>query len=76
MGEPYGGPTSSSPSSGSPCYDVSPRGPSANNGLLTRDSFADSFPTTEIARKGTGDESPRGVLTRLRTYSLTEEDAD
>ena len=31
---------------------------------------------SEIMRQGEGDEALRGVLTRLRTYSLTEEDAD
>ena len=30
----------------------------------------------EIARRGEGDEALRGVLTRLLTYSLTDEDAD
>ena len=57
-----------------PCYDRAPRGPAANRGLLARDSFGDDSLLTEIARQGPGDERLRGVLTRLRTYSLTEED--
>ena len=59
-----------------PCYDRAPRGPSANRGLLAHDSFGDAVSLTEIARQGPGDECLRGVLTRLRTYSLKEEDAD
>ena len=59
-----------------PCYDRAPRGPAANHGLLAHDSFGDAVILTEIARQGPGDERLRGVLTRLRTYSLTEEDAD
>ena len=58
-----------------PCYDRTRRGPAANHGLPTRDGIKDAVVLTKIARQGEGDERIRGVLTRLRTYGLTDGDA-
>ena len=72
------GTTSSSPPPvlDAPFYDRAPRGPSANRGLLARDSFGDDVSLAKLDRQGPGDERLRGPLTRLRTYSLAEEDSD
>ena len=58
------------------CYDKSERGPAANRGLVVHDGFDEAVVLSEIVRQGEGDGMLRGVLTRLRIYSLTEEDAD
>ena len=58
------------------CYDTSDRGPAANSGLLAHKGIGDAVVLEEIVRQGEAGEQPRGVLTRLRTYSLTADDAD
>ena len=58
-----------------PRYDRSDRGQSVNRGLIARDGFGDASLLRDIARQGQCDGRLRGVLTRIRTYSLTEGDA-
>ena len=64
------------PALATPCHDRSSRGPAANHGLIVHDRFKDAVALSEIERQGAGDEDLRGVLTRLRAYSLTEGAAD
>ena len=52
------------------CYDTSGRGPGAVFGLLAH------VVLEEVVRKGEWGDLLRGVLTRLRTYNVTEDDAD
>ena len=56
-------------------YDTYERGAAANYGLLAHNGFGDAVDLGEIVRKGEGEERLLGVLTRLRTYVLKEDDA-
>ena len=64
------------PALDAPRYDRSERGQAANRGISVHGGFWGAVVLREIARQGEGDGAPRGVPTRLRTYSLTDGSAD
>ena len=64
------------PALDTPRYDRPDRGPAANRGLIAYEGFGDAVVLRDIVRLWKGDGRLRGVLPRLRTYSLTEGEAE